>query len=104
MGVKLHIDELEVEIAYAGISPLMGSLEELQAKLDSNRAELERLRRNAPGTGEDEEYTIEQLEDQNKALREEMNNLKKQLQQTEGANANFGETTTSRRGGEGVNR
>jgi len=96
---KHHLDMLERDVQF-NMNPLMGSLDEMRARLAQNEAELERLR---AGRGEryDDEHTIGKLHEQNAALRDEMNKLKREAQQNDALNTTFrkpvGPAPTSKR-------
>mmetsp|Transcript_15291 Transcript_15291/g.29635 ORF Transcript_15291/g.29635 Transcript_15291/m.29635 type:complete len:542 (-) Transcript_15291:103-1728(-) len=78
---KARLDALDHEVEYS-VNPMLGTPEEMKRKLAENERELERLR-NGKDSRFDDARTIEDLQKQNAALREEMNKLKREAQQEE---------------------
>ena len=76
---QAELDRLEDGTTYSA-NPMVGTADDLRAQLEKNNAELERLRKRA-AAGEDQNFTIEQLEKQRDQLKDEMNRLKKQAQE-----------------------
>lgn len=85
---KHHLDNLERGVEFK-MNPLMGSLDEMRAQLKKNEEELARLR-NGKASLFDDQYTVEQLQQQNAELRDEMNKLKREAQQGEADKMSFG--------------
>eukprot|EP00510_Aplanochytrium_minuta_P008905 CAMPEP_0184045102 /NCGR_PEP_ID=MMETSP0956-20121227/699_1 /TAXON_ID=627963 /ORGANISM="Aplanochytrium sp, Strain PBS07" /LENGTH=314 /DNA_ID=CAMNT_0026336307 /DNA_START=23 /DNA_END=967 /DNA_ORIENTATION=- len=75
--VVRKINKIEEDMTFT-MSPLLGTLEEMQERLDKN---LELLARYKRGEMFDSEYTITQLKERNEKLRAEMNRLKKEEQE-----------------------
>jgi len=86
-GKEKHmLDILDRTVEYK-MNPMLGSLEDMKAKLRENERELEKLKQG--NGGYDDDYTIESLQKQNAELRAEMNNLKKKAQQEEAVSTNY---------------
>merc|ERR1712087_102691 len=77
--VAVRIADIDKDINYS-MNPLLGTLDEMKEKLAKNEKILAGF--NA-GEMMDGNYTIEQLEEENRQLRDEMNKLKKEEQEAE---------------------
>jgi len=78
---QAELDRLEDGTSYVA-NPMVGTIDDLKTQLAKNEEELERLRRRG-ALGEDQNFTIEQLQKQRDALLEEMNRLKREDQEEE---------------------
>ena len=72
------LDRLEDGTTYVQ-NPMVGTLDDLKAQLAKNQAELDALRKRG-ALGEDQNYTIDQLQKQRDDLLSEMNRLKREAQ------------------------
>lgn len=78
---QAELDRLEDGVSYSA-NKMVGTIDDLKAQLTKNEDELERLRKRG-ALGEDQNFTIEQLQKQRDALLEEMNRLKREEQEDE---------------------
>jgi cell division protein FtsL len=78
---QAELDRLEDGTSYVA-NPMVGTIDDLKTQLGKNEEELERLRKRG-ALGEDQNFTIEQLQKQRDALLEEMNRLKREEQEEE---------------------
>jgi len=78
---QAELDRLEDGTQYSA-NPMVGTIDDLKALLSKNEEELERLRQRG-ALGEDQNFTIEQLQKQRDNLLEEMNRLKREDQEEE---------------------
>lgn len=78
---QAELDRLEDGVAYSA-NRMVGTIDDLKSQLSKNEEELERLRKRG-ALGEDQNFTIEQLQKQRDALLEEMNRLKREEQEDE---------------------
>lgn len=78
---QAELDRLEDGVAYTA-NRMVGTIDDLKDQLGKNEEELERLRKRG-ALGEDQNFTIEQLQKQRDALLEEMNRLKREEQEDE---------------------
>jgi hypothetical protein len=85
---QAELDKLEDGTSYVA-NPMVGTVDDLKAQLEKNNAELERLRKRGE-LGEDQDYTIAQLQKQRDDLLEDMNRLKREEQERGVENATAG--------------
>jgi len=78
---QAELDRLEDGVSYSA-NRMVGTIDDLKSQLSKNEEELERLRRRG-ALGEDQNFTIEQLQKQRDNLLEEMNRLKREEQEEE---------------------
>lgn len=78
---QAELDRLEDGVSYSA-NKMVGTIDDLKSQLTKNEEELERLRKRG-ALGEDQNFTIEQLQKQRDALLEEMNRLKREEQEEE---------------------
>jgi hypothetical protein len=78
---QAELDRLEDGTSYVA-NPMVGTIDDLKTQLSKNEEELEQLRRRGM-LGDDQNFTIEQLQKQRDALLEEMNRLKREEQEEE---------------------
>jgi hypothetical protein len=78
---QAELDKLEHGTSYVA-NPMVGTIDDLKAQLAKNEEELAALRRRG-AQGEDQNYTIEQLQKMRDQLLEEMNRLKREEQEDE---------------------
>jgi len=78
---QAELDKLEDGLSYTA-NPLVGTVDDLKAQLAKNEEELARLR-GRHGVGEDQEFTIQQLQKQRDELAAEMRRLKTEEQEAE---------------------
>ena len=72
------LDRLEDGTTYVQ-NPMVGTMDDLKTQLEKNQAELDLLRKRG-AAGEDQNYTVEQLQKQRDDLMSEMNRLKREAQ------------------------
>ena len=78
---QAELDRLEDGVAYSA-NRMVGTIDDLKDQLARNEEELERLRKRG-ALGEDQNFTIEQLQKQRDALLDEMNRLMREEQEDE---------------------
>lgn len=89
--IQAELDRLEDGTSYSA-NPMVGTLDDLKKQLKKNEEELERLRKRGM-LGEDQNFTIQQLQKQRDNLVDEMNRLKRQEQESELGAATASSTT-----------
>jgi hypothetical protein len=78
---QAELDRLEDGLSYAA-NPLVGTVDDLKTQLTKNEDELARLR-GRHQVGEDQDFTIQQLQAQRDNLMQEMNRLKREEQEAQ---------------------